>query len=236
MAKKKIQLPTVLTEQSWFYEAHKEQLEPYLNQPYLSYSSQESFLEYTEDFIKQKFAKIKLPDGVYSGMGQYVGTAIENGKFNEDNPHGFIGQENLDLDTLRPEGAEYEKLIIIPREGYFILGFVDIYSESEKGVKIRDVKSGGKGKCDKYRGDDYTQVILYAHSQELMGKKIAETDVYFIRRENSHVRPPLKIGTEQFVIPLEYNAGRVKFALDKMDKAAQGISDLYTTYKKIFEK
>jgi hypothetical protein len=63
--KKNLILPTVLSEQSWFYEANREVLQPYLGQPYLSYSTAESWSEYREDMIKQKFAKIQLPDGIY---------------------------------------------------------------------------------------------------------------------------------------------------------------------------
>jgi len=113
-----------------------------------------------------------------------------------------------------------------------IIGFIDIYSEDTEGCTVFDVKSGGKEKENYYKSLDYIQVILYAHAMELNNKKIKKTGVYFIRREGSHVNPPLKIGKEQFTIPLDYNKDRVNFSLDKVKKAVEEISE----FKNIFDK
>lgn len=226
-------LPTILTEDTHFYKKYETELKPHLGKPYISYSSVDSWFNYREDFIKQKFGKIKLPTGVYAMFGSYIGEAIENGKFGE-NLHGFEGQENLDLDSLRPDGAEYEKLIVIDRGNYIIVGFIDIYYEKDGKAHIEDAKSGGKSKENNYKDDSYIQVILYAHAIENTGIKIGGTGVRFIRREGSHINPPLKIGKDQFYIPLEYNKKRVDFALNKVDKAVKEISDLYKTFIKIF--
>src|SRR5690606_841363 len=121
--------------------------------------------------------------------------------------------------TLRVEGAEYEKMILIDMGNFVIIGFIDQYIEKNNRVKLSDYKTGGKKKEEKYEGDDYIQVILYASEVESRGKEIEETSVYFIRRENSHVSPPLKIGKEQFSIPLEYNEERVQYALNVVTKA-----------------
>jgi len=235
MPKQEIVLPSKLTKNSWFYEKHKEQLEPFLGRYYISYSSSESWSDYTEDFIKEKFAKLKTPKKTYALLGNYVGEAVELGEFSKDNPEGFTGQENVDLDTIRPEGAEYEKLIVIDMGDYFILGFIDIYWEEEGKAFIQDLKSGGKKKEDKYSSYKYTQVILYAHAIELSGKEIGETSVYFVRRTGSHINPPLHLSEEQFLIPLEYNQERVDYALNKIDTAAREISECYKTYLKIFK-
>jgi len=232
-----IKLPSVLTEETWFYKDRPEdqhKLKHLLSSPYISYSSCDSYYNYLNDFIKQKFCKIKLPDGIYGTFGSWCGNALEEGKFSDDNPNGFEGQENLDLASLRPEGALYEKMIVIERDGYFIIGFIDRWTKSERGVKIRDQKTGGKLKEKKYTDPEYIQTVLYAHAEELLGETIEETDVYFIRREGSHVNPPLKIGKEQFAIPLEYNRERVEYALNRVDKAVEAISSLYTTHVKIF--
>lgn len=232
-----IKLPSILTEESWFYKDRPEdrhKLEHLLGKPYISYSSVDSYFNYLNDFIKQKFCMIELPEGIYGNFGTYCGTALEDGKFPEENPNGYVGQENLDLVTLRPEGAIYEKMIVIEREGYFIIGFIDRWTKSERGVFIRDQKTGGKLKERKYSDNEYIQTILYAYAEELLGEAIEGTDVYFVRREGSHVKPPLKISDEQFEIPLEYNKERVDYALTKVDNAVKGISDLYTTYLKIF--
>lgn len=235
MPKKKIKLPSKLTKQSWFYKDNKELCEPHLGKYYISYSSVDSWENYREDFIKQKFAKIKLPDGIYGTFGTYTGEALEHGGFAKENPHGFTGQENMNFDELRPANGEYEKMIIIDRGDYVILGFIDRYHEIEEGVAhIRDQKTGGAKKEVKYQSDDYVQVILYAHAIEQDGKKIGGTDVWFIRRTGSHKNPPLHISDEQFPIPLEYNKDRVKYALDKVDRVVREISDCYTTHLKVF--
>jgi hypothetical protein len=235
MAVKTIELPSSLNKENWFYEANKVLLDPHLGKPYISYSSVSSWVDYREDFIKQKLAGIKLPDGVYGKLGNYAGEALENGKFAEENPYGFTGQENLDFKALRPAGAEYEKMILIDMESYVIIGFIDRYHETSPGVAhIRDLKTGGKGKEKDYADPKYIQVMLYAHAIEQTGVKIGKTDVYFVRRTGSHIKPPLHISTEQFVIDLEYTKERVDFALAKVDKAVNEISDIFKVYKKFF--
>ena len=230
-----IKLPSKITKDSWFYKVHKEQVEPHLGKYYISYSSIDSWENYKEDFIKEKFAKIDKPFSIYGAFGSYTGEALENGKFPEENPHGFTGQENMNFELLRPEGAEYEKMILIDMGEYVILGFIDMYHEIEKDVAhIRDQKTGGSRKESKYQGEDYIQVLLYAHAIEQTGKKIGKTDVWFIRRTGSHIKPPLHISDEQFAIPLEYSQERVEFALAKVEKVVNEISDLYKTYLKIF--
>lgn len=236
MPKKKIKLPSKLTKDSWFYKDNKEICEPHLGKYYISYSSAESWESYREDFIKKKFAKIKIPSSIYGAFGTYVGEAVEHGKFDKENPYGFTGQGNLDLDSLRPSNGEYEKMILIDRGEFVILGFIDRYHEIKKDVAhITDFKTGGAKKEAKYQSDDYVQVVLYAHAIEQTGKEIGATDVWFVRRTGSHKNPPMHISEEQFEIPLVYNEERVKFALDKIDRIVNEISDCYHTYLKIFE-
>lgn len=231
----KVTLPSIIKEDSWFYKDNEELCKAHLNKPYISYSSVSSWEDYKDNFIKEKFAKIKLPEGIYGQFGSYAGHALEHGEFPNDNPHGFTGQENMNLIELRPHGCEYEKMILIDRGEYCIIGFIDRYLEIEQGVHIRDQKTGGSKKELSYKDPKYIQVILYAYALELAGKNIAKTDVYFIRRTGSHVNPPLHISDEQFEIPLEYSPERVKYALDKVDRVVREISDLYTTYLKFFK-
>lgn len=235
MAKAKIELPSVLTKTSWFYEANKEMCDPHLGKPYISYSSVNSWETYREDFIKQKFAGIELPESIYAVFGTYLGEAVENGKFGE-NPNGFIGQENFTgfLED-RPAKAEYEKMILIDMGEYVILGFIDIFSLNADGDAIVvDLKSGGKDKEQQYESADYVQIPLYAKAIEDTGINIATTGVWFVRRTGSHVNPPLCISDEQFWIDLPYDQDRVKYSLEKVDRVVREISSCYKTYKKIF--
>jgi hypothetical protein len=188
--------------------------------------------KYKPDFIKQKLVGISLPQGSYAALGNYVGEAIENGHFSEDNPFGFIGQENLDIDNYRKPGAEYEKLIVIDRGEYIIVGFIDIYYEENGKKYLQDMKTGGKSKDYDYSSDDYLQTVLYNYA--LGGE--CEIGVNFIRRENSHVNPPLKISKEQFYIPNIYMETKVKNILSKFDKAVKEITEIKNIFDKYFKQ
>lgn len=236
MPKAKIILPSVISEDNWFYEDNKELLEPHLGKPYISYSTLTSWEEYREDLIKQKFVGIKMPGGVYAELGSYLGEAVENGEFAKENPNGFTGQENFDL-IERPAGAKYEHMILIDMGEYVVVGFIDILHEYDKKLKVvhvRDLKTGGKGKEAYYKKPEYIQVILYAYDLEQRGYTIGKTDVWFVRRTGSHVNPPLHISDEQFSIPLTYDEERKQYALKKVDRVVRELSDCYRTYKKIF--
>lgn len=235
MAKAKIELPSVITENSWFYKENEELCKPHLGKPYISYSSVNSWEDYREDFIKQKFAGIEVPGSIYTEFGSYLGSAVEHGEFGE-NPHGFTGQENFQpfLDD-RPENGEYEKMILIDMGEYVILGFIDIFSLNEDNEAIVvDLKTGGKKKEEQYMAPEYVQVILYAKAIEDSGIPVATTGVWFVRRENSHYNPPLHISKDQFFIDLPFTEERKQYAIDKVDRVVKEISSCYKTFKKVF--
>lgn len=234
MAKTKINLPSILTEDTHFYEEYKDQLQPYLGRQYISYSTASSYAEYLEDFIKGKIVGIRQPGSIYTDAGVLVGTALETGVWPQEVPADI--KTELELEPLRVEGAEYERLIVIDRGEYIIVGFIDQFISEPDGVSVYDFKTGSASKKKQYLSEDYTQVILYAYAEELKGNTIKNTGVQFILRSGSHLNPPLVITNEVEYLPLEYNKKRVKYALDKIDKAVEGISKLYTTYQKIFNK
>lgn len=232
----KYNLPTVITKDVWFYEENKDVLEKYLGVPYISYSSVSSFTSptYFDGFIKSKFAGIRDDGSVYTFFGSFLGESIEHGVWQE-NKHGFEGMDKIDLNALRCEGAEYEKFVVIDFEGFILIGFIDkAVKDEELGWSITDFKSGATKKIDEYKSKEYVQTVLYSHALELQGEKINKHSVTFVEREGSHINPPLKFSGKKTEIPLEYNKERVEYARDKVIKAVKGISDLYTTYLKIF--
>lgn len=231
---KQLKLPTVLKETTRFYKDHEELLKPYLGRPYLSYSSKNSFEGYENSFIKEKIAKLPKVSNIYADMGSYLGKAVEKGVFPEENPHRFTGQENLGK-VPRPDNAEYEKMILIDRGSYIIIGFIDICEDTDEGVNVGDLKTGGKDKEKTYASEGYIQIPLYAVGLEEQGKNINKTYVWFVRRTGSHFKPPLHISDEQFEIEVPYNKEIGKKALEAMDIAAKEISCIYTTYSKIFK-
>lgn len=227
----KIELPSVLTEETWFYKDNEDILKKFLGKPYISYSTETSFTEYFEDFVKQKLAKIKLPSSVYAEFGSWAGEYVETGEKVLDTDFG--GSDNLDL-IPREEGAVYERPVVIDYGDFFLIGFIDIFKEENGLVSIVDLKTGGKNKEAKYKSDDYIQVLLYAYAVEEEGYKIGECGVYFCRRTGSHFKPPLTLSEEQFFIPIEYNRKKAEKAVKKVEQTAKKISDLYKTYKRFF--
>lgn len=230
----KVNLPSVLTEKTHFYKEYESELKPYLGRKYVSYSTCGSVLDYEEDFIKNKLLGIKSEGSVYVKLGSWFGEACETGVWPSKNPEGFTGKENIDLSKIRKKGDKYEKLIIIDRGEYIVVGFIDIWRKDSEGkVEIRDIKTGADKKVKEYQSLEYTQVVLYAHAEELKGEEIGYTGVEFFERTGSHVKPPLNLSGKYVKVPLEYNEERVKYALSKIDKAVEKISSLYTTWKKI---
>lgn len=233
MAKVKIVLPTVLTEDTKFYEGNEDVLKEHLGKPYISYSSVNSWFDknYRADFIKQKFLGIDVPGGPYADFGSWVGESIEKGEWLPTDEFG--GQENLDVSD-RVEGAEYERLIVIDMGEYIIVGFIDVYiPNDEEGDVVIDVKTGGKGKEDKYLGDDYIQVPLYCTALEREGRSINYPAIWYIERVSYHRKPPMTVGPYQEIFPLEWNEEKSKYALEQVDKAVREISDCYKTYLKV---
>lgn len=230
---KSIVLPTVLTEDTWFYEKNKEVLEPHLGKPYISYSSISSWDDYREDFIKSKFVGFKGSDSVYAEFGNFFGEAVENGFWGE-NKRGFTGTENVNLNEIRTEGGEFEKFVFLDMGEYIFIGFIDRYTQVDGISNVWDFKTGAENKIKDYAGEDYIQVVLYANALEKAGHKIGYTGVELWERTGSHIKPPLNISGKMFPIPLKYSKERVKFAIDKLKRSVVEISDCYKTYIKIF--
>lgn len=228
-----VNLPGILREDTHFYKEYEEQLKPYLGRQYMSYSTAGSFTDYLSDFVKSKLVGIRQPGSVYTDLGGFVGTALQFQQWPEENPHNFV--KELDLTKFNVPNAEYERLIIIDRGEYILIGFIDQFVKYEDGVGIFDFKTGALNKRDQYTKEDYTQVILYAYAEELRGNKVVQTGVHFIERQNSHIKPPLIITNNVEYIPLEYSKERVEYALKKLDKAVEGITKLKNTYDKVFK-
>lgn len=223
-----IVLPTVLTEESRFYKGNEERCKPYLGMPYISYSSIDSWLNYRGDYIRKNFGKIPYKGNVYTDLGTFVGTYVETGEL-PDNPEGFEGLDHLKK-IPREDGAIYEKFTLFPMDGYVFMGFIDkIYNVGKK-INIVDVKTGSKQ--DRYLKDDYIQTILYQIGLEKEGYDVNENYVYFIKREGSHIAPPLKITGEQYKIPIDASKKRKEEAIDLMDGVVKDISEMYKVFLK----
>lgn len=228
-------------ENSWFYkeERYKAQLEPYKDWMYISYSTAGDLTEYFEDMIKEKITKVKsYTDNVYTRLGNILGDAQEKGVFDQEKlGEDFKIDPIFDINKYRPEGAEYEKLVTLvlsEEDKVLFIGFIDVFFERDGKAYLRDSKTGSSTKSKKYEGKDYIQLVLYAYALEEMGHVIGGIGVDFFERTGSHISPPLVLTAKHKDISLQYNEERKKFALDILCENTQYISDLYTTYLKIF--
>lgn len=236
---KNINLPSKIKD-SWFYkeDEYKEQLEPYKDWQYISYSTAGDLTEYFEDTIKEKIAKVKpYTENCYTKLGNWWGKAQEQGFFDESDE--FTVEEGFEIENFRPEGAEYEKLVTLElsqEEKVLFIGFIDVYYERDGLSYLRDSKTGSVSKASNYSKDKYIQLVLYANALEQSGHKIGGIGVDFFERKGSHINPPLKLTKNHKSIPLEYTEERKKFAMETLLKNTQYISDLITTFNKYFGK
>lgn len=221
-------LPTIITEETKIYKSNPEMCAPYLGRNYISYSDVNGWTEYHEDYIKKRFAGVRIPGGVYARFGNFVGEYVETGVIPETREV-YGGIENLSK-IDRKEGAEYEKFVILDMSEFVLVGYIDIFYEEDNKTIITDVKTGSKP--DKYKSNYYIQLLLYAHALERSGIKVDKITVFFVKREGSHLRPPLSVSSHMEEFELEYNEKRVKEALDRVRTVANEISEYYKVYEK----
>lgn len=231
----KLEIPSVLTEETWFYKEYEKELKPYLGWKYVSYSTLTSVEEYEEDFIKQKFLKLPNEGSVYTTLGTIVGTTLETGEKPKDIPEDIKFADDFNIDKIRNPKAEFEKITILElADDLFMVGFCDMVETLEDGsLVVTDLKTGAENKKSYYKSEKYYQLISYAYALTKMGYRVSRIKVEFVLRTGSHVKPPLVINNNFSTFELEYNQERVEYTLEKIDKAVKKISSLYKTWKKI---
>lgn len=213
---------------SWFYKdkRYKKQLEKVKDKLYISYSTVSALLDekYCAGLLKNKLLGIPQGDNIYANFGSYCGHILENGKEPKENPNDF-DVSAFDVASLRKKDAEYEKIIVIDRGEYVIIGFIDMYYKDKDTTYVVDMKTGGTNKESKYTTDEYIQTVLYAYA---IGEENVKTKVYFLRRAGYHSAPTLekrqlRLTGEFKKIPVTYSKNRVVEALEMVDKAFEEV-------------
>ena len=199
------------------------------NKPKLSYSQTSSWEVYKDNYIKQYFAGIKLPQSPYAEFGNKVGVARETGDYSN-----FSKQEQEILNSIeRVANTQYEYEILLDMGEFVVQGFIDELVPTKDGYIIIDNKTGGKDKMDEYRSIDYLQTVIYRMALEQQGLNVVDTQVRFFGREGSHIKPPMVLSGYLELIPIEYNQQRVDYAIAKLHRVASEISLMYKAYKEL---
>lgn len=238
-------LPRVFTDKS------KDGRFQHLNgKPKLSYSQITSWLDdtYKYDYVKQYFAKIVIPSGIFAQAGTDFGTMVEwigNGCPPDDKPEILILNEQdlrkvINDNVTFKQGSVYEDFIVLDCGDFVIEGYADrsVYYENngKKMVDILDYKTGNLSKSSKYSSPKYMQTRLYAYQKELEGYEIGDCSVeMYGRKGNGSDRSPLKLTGDILNIPTPYVRKDVeKWLKSVAGNVAKDISDSYKVYLKIF--
>lgn len=226
-------------------ESTPEKYHKYKGQNKLSYSQITSWLDpkYKEDYILQYIFGLESPSSPWADYGSAVGEYLETQGKKVSDLLNDRDKEILDgiivkLSTL--VDAEYEREIIVERNGYILQGFIDLYytelSDKIKMANTVDFKTLSlKNKAAFYASDQYQQTTLYSRALELEGEKIKNSGVFGIDRtfEGTFEEPTLHLSGETKVIPTPYTTERAEKFLKKSDRVAEEISSLKTTHDKL---
>lgn len=213
--------------------------------PRISYSQYTAWKgEYKNDYIKQYFANIELPDSIWARGGNDIGEYIEwkgNGMKGERPKSIILTQNSFDnIDGAEevdyPEGCVYEDLVVVDCGDFVVEGYTDRTQYIGNKVRIRDYKTGNKDKKAKYyASDEYQQVPLYALGKIQEGYEIDGMEVVLMHRKgNGSEKSPIYLTGEIVTIPLTYDENKIKNVIEDMKKVVLEISDCYKTYLKYF--
>jgi len=212
--------------------------------PYISYSQVSSFNnpQYFNQYILGYLFGIRDEGNVWSQFGSEVGEYLETGgkkvgKLLNDND---IEVLNEILKTLKPlKGKEFEKEIKLQRDGYRIIGYIDLYYETKEKANVVDFKTLNTVKKKSFYAnndpdskDSYLQTILYSRALEIEGKEIDNCGVFGIDRtfEGTFEEPILHLSGKAETIPTPYCKIKAEKFLEKVDKTVAAISSLKTTF------
>lgn len=218
---------------------------------YISYSQITSYLSdtYKNQYVLGYLFNIKDEGNEFSRFGGQVGVYLETsgqerGDMLDDSDVLILDELISKMEPL--DGKEFEKEIKIQREGYYILGYIDLYYKTEENKKtlsnVVDFKTLSLAKKEAfYLNNDpndkeaYLQTILYAKALELEGDEIGNCSVTGLDRTfaGTFQEPILHLSGVVKRIPTPYNSKNADIFLKKVDKVVEEISDLNTAFEKL---
>lgn len=224
------------------YEAKEEKFNYANGLPKISYSQYSSWNDplYRNQYILGYILGIPQPGNIFSDFGGHCGVFLETGG---KECHPDLTEETITTlnKVVRPANAEFEKETVIVRDTpygkYSCQGFIDMcFETSTNKVQVVDFKTGNPdSKIEYYGSDKYQQTTLYAYYLDTVeGKEIEYSGVTLLcRKGNGRGVHVLRLPGQIEQIPTPYSRKRAEDFLEKLDKTAKEISDLYKVYLKV---
>lgn len=215
-------------------------LEQFVGRSKLSYSAYNSFKEpaYKGEFFGVYFLGAPRTGTIFTEFGSSVGGFMETGL-----PQDYLTEFDMNIllsEIGRPEGAIYEKELVIDRGSYVIQCFVDRITGDTDGIEVIDFKTGAIDKKKKdYESEDYQQTTLYSYGLEELGYNVKYSGVKLADRKGNTLeagnKNVLRLTGEVIDIPTPYSTERAEKFLANFDKTAKEISEYWKIYCKYFK-
>ncbi len=192
----------------------------------LSYSQIETFKRSKTEFVERYILGKRIKQNPYIRFGSKVGEAIEKNDF-----FLFDQKEQRVLQSVsRLDLFEYQT--ILEFNDFNVYGFIDSCSFDYK--KIIDYKTGGVGKHNKYKLENYHQLQIYALSLQQMHCKTPDSaNVEFITRKGNPFKGEvLKVADEKIIkIPIDISLKKLDSVEIDIVKIAKEIDEFYDDYR-----
>lgn len=234
------------------YKSKGKKFKKFEGKPKLSYSQYTSWrdLQYKNGYILGYIFGIPQDSNFWAEFGSYCGTSLEyrmdvhNAKGDDkkllDDAFKYFNTKDIETlhkaDKLFPKNSLYEREVILDRGTYVTQGFIDVNFTKNKKANVIDAKTGSrysktKG-TDFYASDKYGQTRLYMKALIEEGEDPGYCGVVFLDRtyEGDFENPILHLSGDIIKVETPYTEEKVDKLLKSMDKVAEEISSLKTTY------
>lgn len=181
-----------------------------------------------QEFIRSYF--FGEEHGDEQGWAQF-GSEVEDYICARKGAENFTEDERKVLETIEPLGL-FQHEIMIPFDGFYLKGFID--DAKPDFSKLRDYKTASEKSSQKYYGEDYKQLDIYALHVYKQNGFIPDIEVCVIEREGNPFRgggrSVLKVKEKVWYIPRTTDGIKLQKLQEYIIKTAQEISECYKIY------
>ena len=205
---------------------------------YISNSQKDKWIKSKKEYIRSYFFREAFKGNAYTDFGSLVGKALEDNDFKD-----FSNRETTVLKKAT-RLDEFERSFKWILGDFYVLCFVDtnsavIHMKNGKPVEeikeIIDYKTGALDKESVYKGDNYTQLVIYAAAiEQETGIFPRSAWVELIERTGNPWRSEkLEVGSEIIKIPQDISPERMLKVKKEILKVAREISLHYKVFNKL---